>query len=601
MFAFFNRSRRHVAVLAALAMVASVLVAAPAVAADDPEAGALRLLSEACDDAPDSGFEDIPANHANTGDIDCIAYYGITKGTSATTYSPRMSVTREHMALFLTRLAALVGIEMASDPGDPGFTDTGELSAKSQTAIAQLADLGIAKGTSTTMYSPADRVKRGQMALFISRLMNLMDPFEDDNDENDAFAYIPSQVEDTDDTPVGSPFTDLGDTTKTAYDAITNLYELGVASGISATAYAPLADITRAAMAEFMAAVLDHSNARPAGVTAQVSKSTGFGTVEGTLAVSARDDSFAPMADVSIAIFTNADSDFDDDGECATDDVCDWSDSENPTDDSGNYFEVIDVLTDDGEGAAGNMTNSETWYAWMGDEDNSEFNVNETAHVTVTLTANADALGIRISTDIKANANLNTVNLGKDTTVVLTAQLIDNAGADADALDDHNAVAKEGVELDIVWAQDPGGTVFPAPDSMETDADGQVTFEITGPPDDEDDETQTRADMVTFSGDVDEGEADEGSRTVTVNWTEMDAAVTTPMASAPDYTIIDDDEVSFRVTVSYYDQYGNGDAQNQTVTITANNPEDTTEDGSDDGVGPGEKQRHCELPRRRGR
>ena len=36
MFAFFNRSRRHVAVLAALAMLASVLVAAPAVAADDP-------------------------------------------------------------------------------------------------------------------------------------------------------------------------------------------------------------------------------------------------------------------------------------------------------------------------------------------------------------------------------------------------------------------------------------------------------------------------------------------------------------------------------------------------------------------------------------
>ena len=46
MFAFFNRSRRHVAVLAALAMLASVLVAAPAVAADDIHgAETLRLLS----------------------------------------------------------------------------------------------------------------------------------------------------------------------------------------------------------------------------------------------------------------------------------------------------------------------------------------------------------------------------------------------------------------------------------------------------------------------------------------------------------------------------------------------------------------------------
>ena len=435
------------------------------------------------------------------------------------------------------------------------------------------------------MYSPADRVKRGNMALFISRLMNLMDPFEDGDDDNDAFAYIPSQVEDTDDTPVGSPFTDIETVTKTANDAITNLYELGVASGISATAYAPLADITRAAMAEFMAAVLDHSNARPAAITAQVSNDTGFGTADGTLAVSARDDSFAPMADISIAIFTDEDSEFDDDGKCATDNVCDWNDSENPTDDSGNYFETIDVLTDDGEGAAGNMANSETWYAWMGDEDNTEFNVNETAHATVTLSAKADALGIRISTDINANADDNTVNLGKDTTVVLTAQLIDNAGADADTLKDAAAVAKSGVELTINW--DQGGTdVFPAPDSMETDENGQVTFEITGPTQDDDDQTnQTREDMVSFTGDVDEGEvADAGTREVTVNWTDVDAAVTNAMASVPDYTIIDDDEVSFRVTVSYYDQYGNGDAQNQTVTITVNNDDVSGEDGMDSGL-----------------
>ena len=82
-----------------------------------------------------------------------------------------MSVTREHMALFLTRLAGLVGID-GFDPDDPGFTDTGDLSEKSQTAIAQLADLGITKGTSDTTYSPGASVTRGQMALFIARLMN---------------------------------------------------------------------------------------------------------------------------------------------------------------------------------------------------------------------------------------------------------------------------------------------------------------------------------------------------------------------------------------------------------------------------------------------
>ncbi len=106
MFATFRRFRRQIAVLAVLSLVASVLVAVPAAAADDPEPD-FTATFDACADAPDSEFEDVPASHPNTGDIDCIAYYGITKGTSATTYSPRMSVTREHMALFLTRLAAL--------------------------------------------------------------------------------------------------------------------------------------------------------------------------------------------------------------------------------------------------------------------------------------------------------------------------------------------------------------------------------------------------------------------------------------------------------------------------------------------------------------
>ena len=134
-------------------------------------------------------------------------------------------------------------------------TDIGELSAESQTAINQLADLGITQGTSATTYSPGDAVKRGHMALFIARLMDLMDPMADGQGQR-PFGYTPEDVvdvedddtnEDADETKkVKSPFTDLQSSTKEAYDAITALWELGVASGISATSYAPDASITRA-------------------------------------------------------------------------------------------------------------------------------------------------------------------------------------------------------------------------------------------------------------------------------------------------------------------------------------------------------------------
>ena len=187
--------RRHVAVLTALAMLASVLVAAPAVAADDPEPN-YEATFDACGDAPSAGFTDVPSGHANASDIDCIAYFGVTKGTSATTYSPLMSVTREHMALFLIRLAGLVGIDVP-DAGDTGFTDTADLSAKSQAAISQLRQLGITQGTSATTYGPADSVTRGQMALFIARLMNAMTPLTDGDpslDDTVFYGYTPEMV-----------------------------------------------------------------------------------------------------------------------------------------------------------------------------------------------------------------------------------------------------------------------------------------------------------------------------------------------------------------------------------------------------------------------
>ena len=170
MFTFLSRFRRQTAVLTALALVASVLVAVP-VSAADPKADYTATF-DACAGVGSSDFTDVPAVHENAGDIDCIAYYGITQGTSPTTYSPLASVTREHMALFLTRLAGLVGIDMVSDPDDAGFTDIGDLSDESQTAINQLADLDITQGTSATTFSPGDSVRRDQMALFIARLMD---------------------------------------------------------------------------------------------------------------------------------------------------------------------------------------------------------------------------------------------------------------------------------------------------------------------------------------------------------------------------------------------------------------------------------------------
>ena len=85
-----------------MALLASLLVAAPGpIKAQDPEPDYLATF-EACpeDVIPDADFSDVSSRHENAQDIDCIAYYGITKGTSPTTYSPdRSGYPRAHGAV----------------------------------------------------------------------------------------------------------------------------------------------------------------------------------------------------------------------------------------------------------------------------------------------------------------------------------------------------------------------------------------------------------------------------------------------------------------------------------------------------------------------
>ena len=71
-----------------------------------------------------AGFTD-----TTSADVACIKYYGITLGTTATTFSPLDPVPRWQMALFLTRMAVPAGATLPSG-ADQGFTDISGKSAE---------------------------------------------------------------------------------------------------------------------------------------------------------------------------------------------------------------------------------------------------------------------------------------------------------------------------------------------------------------------------------------------------------------------------------------------------------------------------------------
>ena len=177
-------------------------------------------------------FTDISSSFA-ANDIACIYQLGVTTGTSATSYSPTDLVTREQMAAFIGRL-------IANCPTAPhGFVDVAASSFASA-FISCIKGAGITTGTSPTTYSPNDPVTREQMAAFIARFWRAVgNP-------------CPGAA---------MPFRDVSPTSFARAD-IACLFNLGITTGTSATAYSPQDPVTREQMAAFLARFLRANAAR---------------------------------------------------------------------------------------------------------------------------------------------------------------------------------------------------------------------------------------------------------------------------------------------------------------------------------------------------
>jgi len=231
-------------------------------------------------------------------------------------------VPRWQMALFLTRMAVPAGAALG-DGSDQGFTDISGKSAEIQTAINQLKQLGITVGTDAAgiLFNPDGIVTREEMALFISRLLKNATTGPGGNEEFVSGSTGAKEVKSID---PDYNFTDIEDINLTeTRTAVISLWNLGVTDDSTATTYRPSDPMTRAAMAQFMAAALDHANARPKGLTMQADSYLTEADFLVTLSVTYRTDGFLPIANALVDTFkykhvtTTGHSDFSSDGSCA--------------------------------------------------------------------------------------------------------------------------------------------------------------------------------------------------------------------------------------------------------------------------------------------
>jgi len=166
---------------------------------------------------PLASFFDIPGD-AHEQDIERVTLNALASGLGNGLFGPAQGVSRGQMATFLARALGLAPV------ADGPFTDVD--GSPHEGSINAVAAAGVAGGFGDGTFRPSQPVTRGQLATFLARALELQ--------------------------PVaGGPFTDTaGDAHEGSINAVA---AAGVAGGFTDGTYRPLAGVTRAQLATFLA------------------------------------------------------------------------------------------------------------------------------------------------------------------------------------------------------------------------------------------------------------------------------------------------------------------------------------------------------------
>jgi uncharacterized lipoprotein YddW (UPF0748 family) len=131
----------------------------------------LRTSGRAPSSVPSAGFTDTVGS-VFEADIDLLASLGIVQGLTATTFGPKLRITRGQMA---TVIAATFdkGYSSPLPTGPVPFVDVPR-DYVHRTNIGRLVAAGIATGTTATTFEPYANVLRAQMASFLTRSADVL-------------------------------------------------------------------------------------------------------------------------------------------------------------------------------------------------------------------------------------------------------------------------------------------------------------------------------------------------------------------------------------------------------------------------------------------
>ena len=255
-----RRARRLGGVLAGTLALGLVPLAGPASAATPlPEQRNIRENSCPAEpptgtitstDVPEDGFTDVATGNVHEFAVDCVRWYKVTSGLTASTYGPAGSVRRDQMATFIAQMIDYVTDRTgATGLGDapagnqfPCDVDTGNVHfANIQRLAANDVVSGSGSSSAGACFDPDGTVTRGQMATFIREASRV------------AGVTIP---------PVGDEDYFVDDETSSHEGNINAIAKVGLAAGAGTNTnndaiYKPDDVVRRDQMASFITTTLD--------------------------------------------------------------------------------------------------------------------------------------------------------------------------------------------------------------------------------------------------------------------------------------------------------------------------------------------------------
>lgn len=226
---------RRVAVAATAGLLVASALSIPARAQTVPPE--LQDISVICPAStlPLQTYDDLDVARSPQ-EVNCLSGYGLTRGTTATTFGPLAPVTRLQLVTFLFRLSDALNHPVDTQDR-PAFPDLGpDPDTEQQLAAAAMEAAGVIGGYPDGTFRPGDPVTRGQTAAMLVRFQDWV---------SDGTAPLASPAEDE---------TVFADTAGYYADEAARLFQSGIAAGTSTEprTFQPRASLSRQQMVSLL-------------------------------------------------------------------------------------------------------------------------------------------------------------------------------------------------------------------------------------------------------------------------------------------------------------------------------------------------------------